>query len=504
MSLDSALSVASSGLSSVNAQLGVVSQNVANAGTPGYAKEVAADASLTSGGVGYGVRTGPATAQTDAALQAALNGQDAAVAGLQVRSDALASVDAAQGTTGAGNDLSSRLGALSDSFTTLSADPSNQAQQSAIVVAAATLASGIRSQAAAYGAALQGAQDGLVSDVSALNGAVSTIGQLSSQIVAANARGQSTADLQSQRGAQEQIAAQLGGLTFLPSASGDVTAVLGGLVVNTRAASGPFSIAAATLSSGSPAPPLLLSGTDITSQIAGGSIGARLTLRDATLPQAQAGLDEFAATAATRLSAQGLTLFTDPAGNPPATGGSPVQSGYIGFSSVIQVNAAVSAAPRLVRDGTQAVAAGAGGAAAFTPNPAGGPAGFTTLIDRVLQYGFGAQSQPGVSQPPPNTAGLGANGTVALPYTPGDTLHSFAANLVAAQAAAAGGAANDLSTGQALQTTLQTKLQSETGVSVDAELSHMLVLQNAYGANAKIVSAVQAMWTTLLNAVVTP
>ncbi len=52
-----------------------------------------------------------------------------------------------------------------------------------------------------------------------------------------------------------------------------------------------------------------------------------------------------------------------------------------------------------------------------------------------------------------------------------------------------------------VQTTLQSKLTAETGVSVDTELSNMIVLQNAYGANAKIITAAQAMWTTLLNAV---
>ncbi len=502
MDLNGILSVASSGLASVNSQLGVTSQNVANAGTPGYATEVMADANLTAGGVGYGVRTGVATAETDAALQNAVDAQDGAVAGLQVRSDALAAMDAAQGATGAGNDLASQLGTLSAAFTTLGADPSNQAQQASVVVAATTLASGIRTQAAAYADARQGAQDGLSSDVTALNTALNAVGQLSNRIIAATAQGQSTADLESQRTVQEQSAARLGGLRFLPSANGDVTAVAGGLVVNTRAASGPFSIAAATLGAGSAAPPLLLSGADVTTQVTGGSIGARLDLRDTTLPQAQAGLDEFAATLSTRLAGQGLALFTGAAGALPATGGTPAQSGYIGYSSVVQVNPAVSATPSLVRDGTQAVAAGAGGASAFTPNPAGGAAGFTTLIGRVLQYGFGAQSQAGVSQTAPATGGLGASGTLSLPFTPGATLQSFAANLVGAQAQAAGAASDALSTGQAVQTTLSAKLASETGVSVDTELSNMLVLQNAYGANAKVISAVQSMWATLMAAVI--
>lgn len=504
MSLDSVLGTASSGLASINAQLGVVSQNVANASTPGYAREVVGLSDLTAGGIGYGVRTGPATRAVDNALTAALNEQNASIAAAQVRSNALTNIDAAQGTTGAGNGLASRVGALQDAFTTLGADPSNQAQQANLVTAAGTLVTGIQTQAAAYTSERQAAQDGLVNDVTALNSAVSAIGTLSAQIVAAQGQGKSTADLEAQRATQEQTAAQLGGLQFLPNANGDVTAVIGASVVNTQAATGPFSIASGTLQTGTTAPPLLLSGADITSQVSGsngGSIGARLQLRDTDLPQYQAGLDEFTATLATRLYNQGLSLFTDPAGNPPVTGGSPVQAGYIGFSTDVTVNPAVIKTPGLVRDGTQAIAPGTGGAAGFTPNPATGPAGFETLITNVLTYGFGADAQSGVTQPVPNTTGLGASGTINLPYRAGQTLGSFAADLAGAQSQASGKAQNNLTSGQALQSALQTKLSSETGVSVDAELSHMVELQNAYGANAKIISAAQTMWTALLDSV---
>ena len=63
MSLESILGTASSGLANVNRQLSVVSQNVANASTPGYAREVAANITLTAGGDGFGVQTGPRRAR---------------------------------------------------------------------------------------------------------------------------------------------------------------------------------------------------------------------------------------------------------------------------------------------------------------------------------------------------------------------------------------------------------------------------------------------------------
>jgi len=38
-------------------------------------------------------------------------------------------------------------------------------------------------------------------------------------------------------------------------------------------------------------------------------------------------------------------------------------------------------------------------------------------------------------------------------------------------------------------------------VNMDTEMAHMIQLQNAYGANARVMSTVQAMWTQLLQAI---
>ena len=503
MNLGASLSIATSGLAAVNAQLAVTSQNVGNASTPGYATETVAQSDLTASGYGEGVGTGPAVLTTNPQLQASVLSQGADVAGQQVTSDALASLDGLQGTTGAGSDLASQVGALSDAFTTLSSDPANQTQQSAVVQAASTLAAGIQSQAAGYATTRQNAQSGLVTNVAALNAAVQSIGGLSRQIVAANATHTSTADLQVQLNVQEQTASQLSGIQFITQQNGGVLAIQGGSQVNLDGPSpGPFSLAQATLSTGSAAPPLLLSGQPITNQVTTGTIGAQLALRDSTIPTLQAGLDQFAGTLANRFSNQGLSLFTDPQGNVPGAGSTTPQA-YTGCAGTIQVSSQVVAQPNLVRDGTGPANTTAG-AAPFTPNPAlaaGGQAGFTTLINNVLTYTFGSNVGSGIAQPSPATTGLGGSGTISLPYGTGSTLVDFAANLVSNQSQQANTAQAALTSGQALQSTLQAKLQTQTGVSVDSELSNMVVLQNSYGANAKIITAVQSMWNDLLQAV---
>jgi flagellar hook-associated protein 1 len=501
MSLDSSIFIAGSGLRSVTRQISVVSQNVANASTPGYEAETANASSLTAGGVGSGVTTAPTSRDVDQALEASVFAQNGEVSAQQTTSNALAQIDATQGTPGAGNDLASEVGALTDAFTALDANPDQQADQSAVVNAAGTLATGINTLANAYQAGRQSAQDSIVTDVGTLNTTLSQIGALSKQIVAGKAQGQSTADLENQRDAAEQTAAQLAGVQFLPQGNGDVVALVGGSQVNLQATTGPFAMVPATMSANSTGPALTLSGQDITASVTSGSIGANLTLRDKTLPAGQAGLDEFSMTLANRLGDQGLQLFTDPAGNVPAGGGVPTQAGYVGFANIIQVNPAVSATPSLVRDGTNAVAAGTGGAAGFTPNPSAGPVGFTTLISNVLTYAFGANAQAGTAQPAAATTRLGVNGNQSLSYQPSSTIAGFAANLVGAQSLAVTNANDALTTSQSLQTTLSSRLQSESGVSLDGELSNLIVLQNAYGANAKVMTAAQSMWTDLFAAV---
>src|ERR1700722_8830793 len=99
MTLDGTLSIATGGLANINRQMAVVSQNVANASTPGYAVEISTQESLTGNGEGLGVRSGPAIRDIDMALQAETFSQNATVAGLQTRQNALQAIDAVQGHT---------------------------------------------------------------------------------------------------------------------------------------------------------------------------------------------------------------------------------------------------------------------------------------------------------------------------------------------------------------------------------------------------------------------
>jgi flagellar hook-associated protein 1 FlgK len=507
MSLLGAISVATGGLANVSAQLALVSHNVANASTPNYAVENIDSTSLTAGGVGMGVLTGVATRSVNQALQAATLQQNATVAGLQTTQTTLQAIDALSGTPGQGSDLGSLLGVMQDQFSTLLNDPSNPTQQSAVVASAATLTQGINTLSNGYTAQRQTAENSIVTEVGAVNSALGTIGSLSAQIMAQRAEGESTADLENQRDGVVQGLSQLLSVNVLEQPNGDmVVTTASGTNLPTVASSGPLSVTGVNVQPGATYPSggiggIMLGGVDVTPQLTGGQLGANVTLRDTTLPTYQAGLDEFSQTLASQFAAQGLTLFTDPSGNVPAGGGIPVQSTYVGFAAEIQVNPAVQTNPSLVVDGNTTITGSPTGASAFTPNPTGGPAGFTTLITRVLNYALGADAQSGVAQPAANTTGLGASGTLNEPYGAPSTLADFATAITGAEATDSATTTSKLGTEQAVQTTLSNQLTSQSGVNLDQQMSLMIQLQNAYGANAKVMGVVQNMFTDLIGMV---
>src|ERR1700733_8368175 len=348
MGLSAALSISTNGLANVTGQLSLVSHNVANADTPGYVTEVGTQQSLNAGGVGYGVVSGPVTRNLDTALQAQAFQQNSTVAGLLTTQTALQAIDQVQGVPGHGGDLASQLGALQDSLSALLNSPGDQTQQDAVVSSAATLATTINGLSNAYTTQRQTAQNAIVSEVGTINATLGTIGQLSNQIVSLRSSGKSTADLENQRDQAVQQLGQLVTVSTLVQPSGDMLiTTAGGAALPIRGVADPLSTSSANVLPGTyyPAggiPAITLDGSDVTSQLSGGQLGANITLRDTTLPTYQAELDEFSQNLASRFSTQGLTLFADPTGAVPAPSLPPaaVQSTYVGFAATIGVNPA--------------------------------------------------------------------------------------------------------------------------------------------------------------------
>ncbi len=475
MSLGSVLSIASSGLNAIQGQIAVVSQNVANASSPGYTEEVAANTALVAGGQGAGVSLGAATRVTAPVLQASLYAQNASVSAQSVLNEAFSAIASVEGSTasdtGSTGSLTSLLSNLQAGLTTLQSDPSSDAQQQSVLQYAQSLASGINSLASTYATRRQAASDAVESGVASVNHELATIGSLSSQIVTLRATGQSTAGLEDQRSAaMTQLSGELN-VRFSEQPSGAMTVTTAsGTMLPTGAISGPLRYTSnAVLPSdtytgtGAPIASITLDGQDVTPSMTGGALGANIQLRDDKLPQYTAELDSFAATLSQRLNLTGLPLFTDGSGAVPSNAAAPPT----GFSSNIQVSVQ---APALL------VAVNA------------------NLIGNVDEYAFGSDSAGGTPWP-------SVDADPRVRYGSSGTLFDFASRLIASQGLDARNAQSNLADETAVQTALNGQISSVSSVSIDSEMSKMVALQNSYQANAKVVTAVQSMFTALISAV---
>jgi flagellar hook-associated protein 1 len=90
-------------------------------------------------------------------------------------------------------------------------------------------------------------------------------------------------------------------------------------------------------------------------------------------------------------------------------------------------------------------------------------------------------------------------GSTSAPYS--GTLTNYMSALVSQQSQAANAATN-LQQGQdTVLSALQQRFNDQSGVNIDTEMSNLIALQNAYGANARVMMTIQQMMSTLLQSV---
>jgi flagellar hook-associated protein 1 len=167
-----------------------------------------------------------------------------------------------------------------------------------------------------------------------------------------------------------------------------------------------------------------------------------------------------------------LPLFVDGNGTTPFTGAiTAAGSEMTGYAGRISVN--------------QALVDGSSNLVTYQPST---PAGDSTRPNFI----YDQLTNASLSYSP--SAGIGGGTT---PYQ--GTLSSYISQVVSAQSTAAS-AASSLQSGQnVVVNALQARFNSTSAVSIDTEMANLLTLQNAYGANARVMSTVKAMLDTLMQ-----
>ncbi len=194
------------------------------------------------------------------------------------------------------------------------------------------------------------------------------------------------------------------------------------------------------------------------------SLGSGLTINSASTTTT--------ATSLTSGSAQ-LPLFTD-SGSPYTGAITGSGSEMTGFAQRIQVNPALLANPSNLT--------------VYSNSPTT-PAGDTTRSDFIF-----SQLTSSTFNYSPQT-GLGST---TSPFN--GTIGNYIQQFISQQATAAN-SATQLQQGQSVVvSTLQQKFNSTSQVNIDSELSNLIALQNSYAANAHVMSVVQSMMQTLMQA----
>ena len=309
--INSAFGVMAGALDADRAALSVVANNVANANTTGYAREVPnwqENPAIEMNGIvlGTGASETGSTSQRDRILEERLDQQQQLSAASGARLSALNNVqslfpvDSGSSTSTAG-DIGSDITSFFDSFTSLEADPTSNALREQVLASATTLAgdiSGTAKNLQAQRSALDQEAAGVATQVNALTKSIAQL-NLQIQSVASN---QDAGTLEDERQQDLSQLSQLIGINQVTT-EGDglsVTTTSGQLLVSEGQT---IEMSTGTVKGMTD---FFLGGQDITSSLAdgGGELGGYLTARDQDIPTIESSLDQLAYGIATTMNAQ--------------------------------------------------------------------------------------------------------------------------------------------------------------------------------------------------------
>ena len=448
-SLLSSLLIASQALDVDQGAIDVSANNIANANTPGYSREVvdlSENTPVEMGNLTYGTGVNLEQIQSirDQVLSLQIAEQTAQQSGAQTELNALQQVEAlfSNSSQGIGADLS----AFFNSISQLSTDPSNAALRSAVITAAQNLAVSFNQTSQSLTTNQLTLNQSVSETVDQINTLTQQIAHINAQVGELQQLGKDPGGLEDQ---ENQLINQLSQLTSVSE-----TQTKEGLTLTTGNGTalvvGNQSYALQVQNGASGMQDVFSDGQDITSTIQGGILGGTIQVRDQDLPGLLNQLDTLAGQFATSFNTAQAAGF-DLNGNP----------GQALFS----------------------VTAGPGAAATFSLA--------TTNPNAIAVSSDGSQGSNG------NAANLMAVSTQALPS--GDTpTNSYAAIVsqsgILAQQAQAEVTASTTSINQ-----LNNQLGAISGVSINEETTNLLNYQNAFSAAARVVSTVAQLTQTVLN-----
>jgi flagellar hook-associated protein 1 len=499
MSLSAAFNVISSSFAVNAAQTAVVSNNIANANTPGYSREIANVVTNSYGGADVA----SVTREANAALLEQVSSSTSQAATQQAISDGLSTlaetvddsstVSSSSGADQNGASPSAMLANLQSALTTYQDSPASSSAADAVVSAASNLTSSLNSGSATVDKVREQADQNMAASVNTINSLLSQFTAANNAVVTGL---QTSANVASAEDTRDSIVTQLAqqiGVSTVVAATGSESIYTDSGVTLFQDTPRVVSFAPTpTLVDGANGAPVTVDGVPITGPnspmpLQSGALAGYAALRDTLAPEYQAQLDQIAgglinAFAESDQSAP-PTLPSLP-GLFATTGATslPSMSATTGLAASIEVNPNVDPSqggdPNLLRDGGISHP----GNPAYTYNSTGS-ASYTGRIQELM-------SEISATQSFDPSAGLGSSSSLA----------NYASASVSWLQGENKQASDSSSYQNALASQATSALSNATGVNLDAEMTNMLNLENSYASSAKLLTTVTSMFSALLDA----
>lgn len=478
MSLSSALNSAMSGLTAASRASGIVSENLANVMTPGYARRSLELASAVE--TGPGVRITGVQRHADPGIISERRGADAEYANAQLLSQFHTRFEALVGVPGDPTSMGARLADFEASLISAASTPESPLRLNNVVQAANALTNAVNGAADGVMQMRQQADRSIDIQVNQLNEALANVQKLNKRITATQLSGGEIASFLDQR---QVFVDQINEIVPVNQAERDRGQIAlytegGAILLDGRVAEiefAPTSVITPDMTRDNGA----LSGLEVDGVsvglhvFAGGTIAANFEVRDDLTVSAQADLDSFARDLIERFETPGLDpttangdpgLFTD--------GGLAFSVGSeTGLSGRFRLNAAVDP-----QEGGESWRLRAGLAATDPGVP--GEARQLQALSEVLTEARA-----------PASAVFGSGLTSAA---------GLASNLMSRAAQQSGFAEQRLTFATTSKTEL-TRIELAQGVDTDAELQTLMTVEQAYSANVRMIQAIDEMMETLLR-----
>jgi flagellar hook-associated protein 1 len=334
MSLGSALSNAMSGLRANQAALSVVSSNIANAQTPGYIAQSTNQIEVITGDTGSSVIVTGVNRTLNQFVQTQLRTETSGGAYADQIASVLTQLQTAYGTPGEAGSLETAYSNFTAGLQSLSTTSGSSSAQITTVTAAQALAQQLNATTQGIQTLRTNAEQDLNISVGQANTAMAQIAKINTQLQGAIATDPTSVTLMDQRDLAIDQLSQLMDIRVSNNGNNQTTVYTsngtelvgaqasslsfnsqGTLNANSQWTSNPATSSAGTITI------RLANGANIdmiaTNSINSGQIAADLTLRDKTLVQAQAQVDQLAATLASAMSDKttaGTAVTGPPAG----------------------------------------------------------------------------------------------------------------------------------------------------------------------------------------------